>query len=102
MNWLYGLLSDWGSVIALIGYGIGAARWAATMHTEVKLVRQELSFLKQFKRSTDKDSETQWEKLGEHDEKLSDHGERIARTETRVDFHEQDIGWLKEKVQSGS
>lgn len=96
LNWFYDNLFGFGAFASLIGYGIGAAKWAASLHTEVRLLREEMSFLREFRVVTDRDSEKQWNRFDEHSTKLTNHGERLTRVESRVDFHETEITRLNE------
>ena len=80
--------------LTLIGYGIGAAKWAASIHTEVKMLREEMGFLRQFRTQTGDDSGKQWTKIDEHGRTLSDHGERLARMESKISFYEIELGRL--------
>ncbi len=85
----------------LIGYGIGAAKWAASMHTEVKMLREEMSFLREFRTQTGDDSEKQWTNINEHTHTLSDHGERIVRLESKIGFHDMEITRLSSDGMNG-
>lgn len=96
LNWIYDNLFGFGAFASLIGYGIGAAKWAAALHTEVRLLREEMGFLREFRLSTDRDSGKQWNRFDDHADRLSNHGERLTRVESKVDFHETEIEQLKE------
>lgn len=85
----------------LIGYGIGAAKWAASMHTQVKMLREEMGFLREFRTQTGDDSEKQWNKIDEHGHTLSDHGERIVRIESKISFHEMELDRLSNEDNQG-
>lgn len=98
LNWFYDNLFGFGAFASLIGYGIGAAKWAASLHTEVRLLREEMSFLREFRLVTDRDSEKQWNRFDEHSGKLANHGERITRVESRVEFHDNEFERLKEAM----
>lgn len=87
--------------VTLIGYGIGAAKWAASMHTEVKMLREEMSFLREFRTQTGDDSEKQWMEINRHSHSISDHGERIVRIESKICFHEVELGRLEHKEHEG-
>lgn len=91
-------LIDSATALALIGYAVGAAAWAAALRTDVRVIRAELSSLKEFKDETDKDSQKQWEKFEHHSDKISDHGERLTRVESRVTFHDSEIDRLNERI----
>lgn len=96
LSWIYDNLFGFGAFASLIGYGIGAAKWAAALHTEVRLLREDVGFLREFRQVTDRDSDKQWNRFDDHTGKLANHGERITRVESRVEFHDTEIAQLKE------
>ncbi len=91
--------------VAVVGYAIGAAKWAFSIHQMIQKALDGLDHLaesfNELRNASGKDSGSQWDEIDDHRKVIVDHGERIARVESRVDFHAKQIDQLNERVNDG-
>jgi len=90
------------ALIAIVGYAVGAAKWAFSLHSLVKSVADGLAHINQvmaeFKANAGKDSGDQWSEIGEHRKMLAEHSEELAEIRPTLAFHGQEIGRIKERL----